>query len=269
MGRERPVGTVTRGTTNPNRLRRCDRWLLATQAWRLRERPVIVDLGYGASPVTALELHDRVCRVRPQVEVIGIEIDPGRVAAAAPLARPGLSFALGGFEIPVPGQVDVVRAFNVLRQYDESQVGGAWDLVRSRLTPAGLFIDGTCDEIGRLATWVAVTADGPQTLTLSMRLGGLEDPSVIAERLPKALIHRNVPGEAVHDLLDAMASAWRRASPHSAYGRRQQWLQMVRSLRADWPVRGDEKRWRLGELTLDWSAIAPTRNVSKNSRNVT
>src|SRR5690606_21965009 len=31
--RTRPVGTLTRGTTNPNRLRRADRWM----AWALRD----------------------------------------------------------------------------------------------------------------------------------------------------------------------------------------------------------------------------------------
>lgn len=36
MPRTAPVGTITRGTTNPNRLRRCDRWLAGPQAWRLR-----------------------------------------------------------------------------------------------------------------------------------------------------------------------------------------------------------------------------------------
>ena len=59
MASQRPVGTITRGTTNPNRLRRCDRWLAGPQAWRLRRsgpRPVVVDLGYGASPVTAVEV---------------------------------------------------------------------------------------------------------------------------------------------------------------------------------------------------------------------
>jgi hypothetical protein len=49
------VGNVTRGTTNPNRMRRLDRWLTGTQAWRLRRAadPLVVDLGYGASPATA------------------------------------------------------------------------------------------------------------------------------------------------------------------------------------------------------------------------
>ena len=90
----------------------------------------------------------------------------------------------------------VVRAFNVLRQYDEAEVAGAWATTIARLAPDGMLVDGTCDELGRLATWVAVTADGPVSLSLSWRLRGLDRPGVVAERLPKALIHRNVPGEA-------------------------------------------------------------------------
>ena len=53
----RPIGTVTRGTTNPNRLRRMDRWLAGPEATRLRraEDPLVIDLGYGAAPTTAVE----------------------------------------------------------------------------------------------------------------------------------------------------------------------------------------------------------------------
>ena len=76
----RPQGTVTRGTTNPNRLRRVDRWLAGPQAWRLKaaEDPLVIDLGYGAAPVTAVELHTRLRTVRADAEVIGIEIEPTR-----------------------------------------------------------------------------------------------------------------------------------------------------------------------------------------------
>ena len=88
----------------------------------------------------------------------------------------------------------LVRAFNVLRQYEEADVGGIWRLVQGRLAPGGLFIDGTCDEIGRRVTWVALDAERPLSLSLSMRFGSFALPSDVAERLPKALIHRNVPG---------------------------------------------------------------------------
>src|SRR5438128_11592489 len=95
----RPVGNVTRGTTNPNRMRRLDRWLAGPQAWRLRSAvdPLVVDLGYGASPATAVELFERLQAVRPDVRVCGIEIEPERVRIAKALERPGLSFHVGGF----------------------------------------------------------------------------------------------------------------------------------------------------------------------------
>ncbi|NEC77514.1 class I SAM-dependent methyltransferase, partial [Streptomyces rochei] len=56
------MGTVTRGTTNPNRLRRMDRWIAAVHGRELRRAadPVAVDLGYGAAPWTAVELLHRL-----------------------------------------------------------------------------------------------------------------------------------------------------------------------------------------------------------------
>ena len=263
MAGQRPVGTITRGTTNPNRLRRVDRWLAGPQAWRLKgsdEPPVVVDLGFGASPVTALELHERLRRVRPDVEVVGIEIEPDRVARAQPLAREGLTFALGGFEVPLRHgrRATVVRAFNVLRQYDESQVASAWATVQARLAPEGLLVDGTCDELGRLSSWVAVDAAGPQSLTLSWRLRGLTLPSEIAERLPKALIHRNVPAEPVHRWLTAVDRAWAHAAAHASFGVRQRFLATAAALRGEgWPLLDGPARWRLGEITVAWSAVAP------------
>jgi hypothetical protein len=263
VAQQRPVGVITRGTTNPNRLRRCDRWLSGPQAWRLRRAgaaPVVVDLGYGASPVTAVELHDRLLRVRTDVRVVGVEIDPARVAAARPLERPGLTFRVGGFEVPLDGGVRpvVVRAFNVLRQYDEADVEGAWATTLSRLAPQGILVDGTCDELGRLATWVAVTAGGPVSLSLSWRLRALERPGVVAERLPKALIHRNVPGERVHRLLSELDATWARQAPQAAYGVRQRFIATAAAMRdAGWPLLDGPSRWRLGELTVAWDAVAP------------
>jgi hypothetical protein len=257
------VGTITRGTTKPNRLRRADRWLAGPQARRLRgpDVPVVVDLGFGATPVTAVELLGRLQRVRPDVEVVGIEIDPARVAAAVPLSRPGLSFAVGGFEVPLDGgrRPTVVRAFNVLRQYAEADVEPAWRTVRERLAPGGLLVDGTCDEIGRRACWIAVTEDGgPVSLTLSTRLAGLQRPSELAERLPKALIHRNVPGQPVHTFLSALDDAWARSVPLAVFGARQRWQAAAAAVRdAGWPLLDGPARWRLGELTVAWHAVRP------------
>lgn len=238
-----------------------DRWLAGPQAWRIRtaEDPLVVDLGYGATPVTAVELFTRLRTVRDDVQVVGVEIDPGRVRAALPLERPGLSFVQGGFELPLQGRRPVVvRAFNVLRQYGEDEYPAHWDRVRSRLSEDGLFIDGTCDEIGRRATWVAISVDGPVSLSISLRFGGFELPSDVAERLPKALIHRNVPGEPVFDYLQALDRAWLDAAPLGSFGNRQRWMGMCSALAdAGWPLFDGPSRWRLGEITVAWEAVAP------------
>lgn len=259
MPARRPLGTVTRGTTAPNRLRRVDRWLAATYAPVLRgaDDPLVVDLGYGASPVTTLELARRLRQVRPDLEVVGLEIDPARVAAAQPLAGEGVSFRHGGFELPpLERRPVVVRAFNVLRQYPESEVAGVWAGLCARLAPGGVLVEGTCSELGRLATWVALGPDGPRSLTLAARLADLQRPGELAERLPKALIHRNVPGQPVHDLLAAFDAAWDAAAPYASFGARQRWVQAAQRMRTQgWPVLDREPRWRLGELTLDWAAV--------------
>ncbi len=81
---------------------------------------------------------------------------------------------------------------------------------------------------------------------------------MVAERLPKALIHRNVPGEPVHALLGALDDAWLRQAPLASYGVRQRFIATATALReAGWPLVDGPSRWRLGELTLAWAAVAP------------
>ena len=268
-----PLGRPTRGTTGTNRLRRNDRWIAQSGALRRAHDPLVVDLGYGASGVTAFELATRLVRVRDDVEVLGLEIDPARVATAeAQLAevRAGrtpfaadlpVSFARGGFEVPLPRgrSAAAIRAMNVLRQYDEEDVPDAWARMTARLSPGGLLFEGTCDEIGRVSSWIDVDSQAtPLRFTISLRLADLERPSVVAERLPKALIHRNVAGERVHDLLIDLDREWDRAAPLSTFGATQRFLAAVTGLRDQgWPVLGGRTRWRLGELTLPWAAVAP------------
>jgi hypothetical protein len=247
----KPVGAITRGTTNPNRLRRVDNFIAYRCGALLgaAPQPLVIDLGYGASPVTAVELRGRLAAsVRPDVAVVGLEIDPVRVEAARPYADPPLlEFRRGGFELAGLRPV-VVRAFNVLRQYDEGEVSAAWH----QMTATGaVLIEGTCDELGRIATWAVVEGGAPGSLTFSARLSDLDHPATFAERLPKALIHHNVPGEPVYELVHALGRAWEaEATP---FGARQRWIAAVRRLRTQgWPVLDGPARWRLGELTVPW-----------------
>ncbi|GAA3941773.1 class I SAM-dependent methyltransferase [Microbacterium soli] len=270
-----PIGLPTRGTTGTNRLRRSDRWIAASASFRRAVDPLVVDLGFGASGVTALELAQRLRAERTDAEVIGLELDPGRVATARGQledVRAGrthfaadvpVSFARGGFEVPLPGRrrPAVIRAMNVLRQYDERDVPDAWHRVAERLAPDGVLVEGTCGEIGRIGSWIDIPADGvPVRFTISLRLKGLDHPGAVAARLPKALIHHNVPGERIHALLAELDREWERAAALSAFGPVQRWLATVTAVKAHGvPVQGDRRRWRLGELTVPWATVAPAR----------
>jgi hypothetical protein len=197
-----------------------------------------------------------LARVRPDVRVVGLEIDPVRVAAALPAADPpGLTFQRGGFELAGLRPV-LVRAMNVLRQYSSAEVDSAWAAMTSRLAPDGAVVEGTCDELGRLASWLRLGADGPVSLTLAARLSTLDTPATLAERLPKVLIHDNVPDRPVHAFISALDEAWRVAAPYATFGARQRWIRSVATLRDQgWPVLDRTNRWRLGEVTVAWSAV--------------
>lgn len=263
-----PVGRVTRGTTGTNRLRRVDRWLAAHPVLRGTRAPLVVDLGFGASGTTAFELAQRLSRAAPGVRVHGLEIDPERVRLAREqLAARGdeglaqrVSFAVGGFEVPTPAQEPprIIRAFNVLRQYEQEEVADAWARLRSRLAPGGLLVEGTCNEVGRVASWFGIGTGGPVSFTIALQLQSLHSPLIVAERLPKALIHRNVPGEPVHAYLRALDEAWTRTAHLAPFGPRQRFIAAATALRGDgWPLLDGPTRWRLGELSVRAATVLP------------
>jgi hypothetical protein len=218
---------------------------------------LVVDLGFGASPVTTVEMFERVREVRADVEVIGVEIDRARAAAAQAGARAGLTFRRGGFNLPIDGRRPVVvRAMNVLRQYDEAAALEVWQTLRAQLDDDGVVVEGTCDELGRRAAWVAIDAAGPRTLTFAARADDLDSPISLAERLPKALIHHNVAGERIADFLTAWEQSWRR---HPDLPGRQRWVASVEALVSSTAYRlgRNPARWRLGELTVAWDDVRP------------
>ena len=200
--------------------------------------------------MTAVELHARLRRVRPDVEVVGLEIDQERVDSAQPATTAGLSFRHGGFELAGLRPL-VVRALNVLRQYDESAAAQAWITMTAGLQDDGILLEGTCDEVGRRAAWVTLSARGPETLTLAAHLQTLDRPGDLAERLPKALIHHNVPGRPIHALFQALDSAWDKSAAYTPFGNRQRWRAMCEVLEWDLVGRRD------GEVTVPWTSVAP------------
>ncbi|WP_199254036.1 methyltransferase domain-containing protein [Mycolicibacterium mengxianglii] len=259
----KPLGAITRGTTGRNRLRRSDRWLVHSPAVRhaleSAADPLVVDLGYGALPVTTLELAGRLRALRPDIRVVGLEIDPERVRVATRFATTAsVEFRLGGFELAGLHPV-LIRAFNVLRQYPVEEVPAAWSTMQAGLAPGGLIIDGTCDELGRRCCWVLLDGDGPVSLTLACDPHSIDRPSDLAERLPKVLIHHNVPGQPVHALLEAADRAWAAAAGHGVFGPRVRWRAMLNALRDNGiPVEQQRRRLRDAVLTVPWTLVAPT-----------
>lgn len=243
-------------------MRRADRWLVNSPRVRnviaTAKDPVVIDLGYGRVPVTTLEFAQRLAAVRSDMRVVGLEIDPERVEAArASREQPGVEFRLGGFELAGLTPI-LVRAFNVLRQYPEDAVADAWALMRSRLAPDGLIVDGTCDELGRLGCWVLLDGGGPVSLTLACDPRRIERPSDLAERLPKVLIHQNVPGQPIHDLLTSADQAWAAAAAHSVFGPKARWHAMLETLHTEGiPIPTPRRSARDAVLTVPWAAVAP------------
>jgi hypothetical protein len=173
-----------------------------------------VDLGYGAEPHTALEMAVRLRRLNPGLRLLGVEIDPARVAAAAPFAGALTHFRLGGFNLPLDEPARLIRAMNVLRQYEEAEVASAWARLGSHLLPGGLLIEGTSDPLGR--RWVANVlrkgaAGAPlhaEAIVFRMTLREPFDPATLQPVLPKNLIHRVTPGEPIA----AFFAAWKEAA---------------------------------------------------------
>jgi hypothetical protein len=264
----RPAGQPTRGKTAANRLRRVDNLLLLYDPALLQREEgayagaFFVDLGYGAEPLTTLESAARLRRLNPTLPVLGVEIDPERVAVAQPYADAHTAFRLGGFNLPLQNRPDgsretvrAIRAFNVLRQYKEHQVAEAYDLLARHTLPGGLLIEGTSDPYGRL--WVAnllrkANAGWMQkALVFSTNFHAGFDPTDFQAVLPKSQIHRVAPGEPIHDFFQAWKRATQTCAPVQTWGLRQ-WFMASAHQMAERGFRVNLQRKWLAKGYLMW-----------------
>jgi hypothetical protein len=164
----------------------------------------------------------RLRRLNPGLQVLGVEIDPERVAAAQPYAQPGLSFRLGGFNLPLQAgeRVTIIRAFNVLRQYDEAAVAAALTALAGPLTPGGLILEGTSDPLGRLLTFNLFEKHPPgvvrTALVLAPALRADFQPRQFQAVLPKSFIHHAEPGGAIDRFFADWHAAWQHARRQAA-----------------------------------------------------
>jgi len=233
---KKPEGQPTRGKTASNRLRRVDNFILLYEPSLLSRTDngfadsLFVDLGYGFDARTTLESAARFRRLNPSLKILGVEIDAGRVAAALPYSDDKTFFRLGGFNLPLKEDesVRLIRAFNVLRQYEEKEFASAYERLAQYVLPGGLMLEGTSDPFGRLwSANVARRTDASrgswnlEALVFSTNFRSGFEVEEFQTILPKNYIHHMLPGEMIHDFF----AAWKRASAETMstkiYGLRQ------------------------------------------------
>lgn len=260
MPRRRPIGQPTRGKTALNRLRQIDVYVGVAWAGILRgPRPLIVDVGYGAAAWTTLEMRARWLPFNPNLRVLGLEIDPERVAVALPYATPPtIDFKLGGFNVADhtgAGTVSVIRAYNVLRQYEESAVGAALAQMGDSLRPGGILIEGTSTPSGRWVAFDVYEKDGAglahRALVFGTNFRAPAAPVDFQTILPKRLIHHALDPDPA-----AFFAAWShclaRVRGMAGEDRRRAWVLAAHALRTDYsyPIDARDRVLRRGYLPL-------------------
>jgi len=231
---KKPEGQPTRGKTASNRLRRVDNFILLyepallTRTDGLFADSMFIDLGYGFDARTTLESASRFRRVNPYLKILGVEIDKERVEAALPFADDKTFFRLGGFNLPLKDgeHVRLIRAFNVLRQYEEKDFAPAYERLAQYVLPEGLMIEGTSNPFGSIwcANVVRKTVDGlwkfeALVFSTNFRLGfDVEEFQTI---LPKNLIHHIVQGEPIFDFFEAWKKSSKETAAMKTYGAKQ------------------------------------------------
>lgn len=234
---------MTRGKTASNRLRRVDNFILLHEPSLLTRtddrfaESLFVDLGYGFDARTTLESAARFRRVNPGLKILGVEIDKERVEAALPFADEKTFFRLGGFNLPLQAgeHVRLIRAFNVLRQYEEKDFAPAYEQLAQYVLPGGLMIEGTSNPFGSIwaANLARKTRTGDwrfETLVFSTNFRMGFDVEEFQTILPKNLIHRVVPGEEIYDFFEAWKRSAQETAPFKTYGARQWFTATTKSL---------------------------------------
>jgi hypothetical protein len=253
----RPSGQPTRGKTALNRLRQIDIFVALVYPDCLSiGTPLVADLGFGAFAWTTLEMRDRWRTINPDLRVLGIEIDPERVAAARPYADPpAIDFQLGGFNLTTlcgTQSVRLIRCYNVLRQYEEEAVPPALHEMGQALEVGGVLIEGTSNPTGRMVVFDVYRQreDGlrHEALVFGTNFSADLAPIDFQTILPKRLIHH-----AIDPAPNAFFTAWTRAVNRSRglglHGR-WAWVDTVQRLAQEFPIDRRDRIVRRGYLVL-------------------
>ena len=262
---KKPLGLPTRGKTASNRLRRVDNFILLyepsllTRTDGLFADSMFVDLGYGFDARTTLESASRFRRLNPDLKILGVEIDRERVENAVPFSDEKTFFRLGGFNLPLKDgeYVRLLRAFNVLRQYEEEDFAPAYERLAQYVLLGGLMIEGTSTPYGEIwtANLVRKLEMGKPALPRKVEGWNMEalvfstnfhlgfDVEEFQTVLPKNLIHQMVKGEPIHDFFEAWKASAAQTSAMKTYGARQWFIAAAERMAERGYTIASQRKW--------------------------
>jgi len=178
----------------------------------------LVDVGFGVSAVTTAEL----AAAFPSHQVVGLEQDASRVAAAAREA-PHLGLRAGGLEV-LDGEALVVRVANVARGLSKEDAEALHGDVVPRLVEGGVCLEGSTDVDGHVSAFWVLRRRGAALVreALVLHTDGERgfSPWLFRDVLPRDLRRDVRPGTPIHALLSDWATAWeasRSASPRESF----------------------------------------------------
>lgn len=192
-----PIGRC--GRSSPGRLRRLDGWLIARRCRLLTRQDgafsgaPVVELGLGEEPWSALELRDALAGLRPAPPLVGLDVEPGRVARARAM---GLDARPGGFSIPLERPARLIRAMNVLRGYPPARAAGALRSMAAGLAPGGLLVEGSASPRGEVICALLAPRSGrPSGLLLMTDFSAGFAPAMFFRYLPQLIRGRGGPAD--------------------------------------------------------------------------
>ncbi len=193
-------------------------------------RGAIVDVGYGETPITTIELARAVQQVNAEVRVFGIERETPTAESQvrhvdqlhqlhqhSPSPRggegrgEGVTLLAGDFATCASlAPAAVVRAMNVLRGYREEEVEEIHAALGAGLVEGGLLLEGSTDTEGHVTVvWVMRKRSGAlvrEALLFHTDFTRGFSPWLFRDWLPRDLRRRAQPGTAIHSLLAAWDS---------------------------------------------------------------
>ena len=191
---------ITRGKTSEGRLRLVDAYLLERHRSALESGP-FVDLGCGVGGLTTIESKSAIEQAGLVVEIWAVDADEARLPAVDGIQT---STALEVVDI------GVLRAMNVLRQYNVDDSLAALSEWSTHLSTQGVLVEGTSDKHGELAAFFCLGRSPELVLmtTFSRDFG----PWIFRDYLPQLWRRSVKPGTALFGFFRAWAAEFQASS---------------------------------------------------------